>query len=447
MADADEIHRKITDLMMQATIQEQDTKRKADIYAAHPAKMSPFQWGRKAFVKATHAIKDRLDSHSVSTPPKSTVDSQSQIGPSNKSEASSFYETDEDDTRSRLNRRIAEGQNLANPKIQAMVGDGNIPRKPLPVYESMRSRSQRSGSLEDPFSDGYEAKATPPPQIDGEFGIDFNRRTQEKMPLKEQNSSHNQTSGFSTSPQQHLSVPQSTSRFSNLISGLAQHSNVMDFSSSPVGFSTPRIRLEPQSLAGSKRKTGVLSRTPSILEFSFEGKSDDENSLAASGTSKSVTDGSQSIKRKSAHSDLRSPALPLNKKSKLTSMPSNEEATLTAGISQLATEEERVPLSRKDKNTTLRLLGRPASKGRGLNIFELGKGKAPETKNEDENKKPRPRPIIGKRASLPRPSSMLSGGRDPRPGMKRLTSIDADSMDIDELQMDDADYQIGRKRR
>ena len=447
LADPDELQRKITNLMMQAATQEENTKRKAEIYAAQPAKMSPFQWGKRAFVKASHAIKDRLSSHSIDTPPKSIVESQSHVSLNNESEASSFYDTDEDDTRNRLNRRIAEGQNLANPKIQAMVGDGNIPRKPLPVYESMKSRSQRSGSLEDPFSDGHEANMNPSPHIDGTFDIDFDKRTNEKMTIGDPVSTYKQIDGILAGPQQHLSVPQSALRFSNLLSGLAQHSDVMDFSSSPVGFSTPRVRLEPQPLAGSKRKTRALSKSPSILDFSFEGKSDDEESLALSTNSKSVTDGSQSVKRKSAHSDLRSPAFPLNKKSKLVFMPSSEETSLAAGISHLATEEGRAPLSSRDANSVLRSLSRPAAGGRGLHILELGKGKEPATRYGDESKKPRPRPIIGRRSSLPRPSSMIFSGREARPSMKRLTSIDADSMDIDELQLDNAEYQVGRKRR
>ena len=447
LADADDMQRKIKNLMVQAAIHEKDTKTAADIYEAYSVKMSPFQWGKKAFVKATHAIKDRVNNHSIGTSPQMMANSQSHIGLNDESEASSLYETDEDDTRSRLTRRIAEGQNLANPKIQAMVGDGKIPRKPLPVYESMKSRSLRSGTPEDPFSDGYEAKATPSPQIDGQFDIDFNKRAHEKVPFEDHHWPDKETNAILPGPRQHLSVPHATTKFSNLISGLAQHPDVTDFSSSPVGFSTPRIRLEPQPVAGAKRKTGLLSRSPSILEFSFESKSDDETSLAASTTSKSVTDGSQSIKRKSAHSDLRSPTITSHKKSKLASLSTSADASLVAGISQMATNEERIPLSPRDRNATFRLLGHPASKGRGLNIFELGKGKIPKITSTEENKKPRPRPILERRPSLPRPKSMLFRGRDPRPGLKRLTSIDADGMDIDELQIDDANYQVGRKQR
>ena len=445
MADADDLQTKITTLMMQAAIQEEDTNRKAKLYAAHSAQISPFQRGRKVFGKATRAIKDRLSSHSNETPPpKPTVHPPKHVHLSPGREACSIYDSEESDTRSRLKRRIAEGQNLANPKIQALVGDGNIARKPLPVYESMKSRSQRSGSLDDPFSDGEEAKPSSCPQINTGFNIDFNKPMHKKTLAKDPPAAYDQMDSILAGSQQSLSVREATPRYSNMISGLAQHPDVMDFSSSPVGFSTPRIRLEPQPVIGPKRRTGSPSRTPSILEFSFEGKSDDEQSLAPSTNSKSVTDGSQSVKRKSAHSDLRSPALPAKKKSKVVSQSSNEE--LAMGISLMDTEDERIPLSSKDRNTVLGPPRRSASKGRGLNIFDLGKGKAPEAKNDDESKKARPRPIIGRRSSLPRSGSTLFNGRESRPGLKRLTSIDADSMDVDELQINDAAYQVGSKK-
>ena len=56
--------------MMQAALQEEDTDRKAKLYAAHPAKISPFQRGKQVFVKATRAIKDRLSNHSDEAPAK-----------------------------------------------------------------------------------------------------------------------------------------------------------------------------------------------------------------------------------------------------------------------------------------------------------------------------------------------------------------------------------------
>ena len=441
LAGASELHRKVTGLMQQAATEEEETKRRAEIYAAYPSKMSPFNWGKKAFVKATHAIRDRLNNHSTTTPPNQRMDSQRRLRLQDESDASSVDDICEDDSKKRLIRRIAEGRNLANPKIQTMVGDGNIPRKPLPVYESMRSRSLRSGSEEDPFSDGFEAPVSPYSQIDGKLDVNFNKHTHGNAKVSNYlNTAPRQVDRTLDGPHQQLSKSKSTPRFSNIVSGLAQHPNVMDFSSSPLGFSTPRIRLEPYtSASGPKATTATLTRSPSIIEFSFEDQSDDGDSITPSTISKSFTDGSQSVKRKSAQSDLRLSTLS-RKKSKLASGSSNEDVEMAMGYSKMDAEEGKLPLSPRDKNAILKPLEHPKGKGEGarLTIFELGKETA-----ANGGKKSRPRPIIGKRTSIPRPSSLFAMGRESRPGMRRLTSIDADMMDIDELQADDERYQVG----
>ena len=441
--------------MQQAAILEEDTKEKAKLYASYQSKMSPFNWSKKAFVKATHALKDRLSNHSATTPPDSRVDSQSHLPLCQPSAMLSVDETNDKDNNMRLIRRIAERRNLSKPKIQTMVGDGSVPPKPLPVYESMKSRSLRSGSEEDPFSDGLEAQASAYSHISGDLEIDFNKRTHGMArAMKNHNHFDGQIESKKDEPQEHVSGVKSTPAqpFSNKTSGLAQHPNVMDFSSSPLGFSTPRVRLEPQaSTSGLKPNLGALTRSSSIIEFSFEAKSDDEKSA------KSITDGSQSIKRKSAQSDLRSPTFPAGKRSKLASWSSNEEENLEMGPHKLDKEEEKLPLSPKDHNAVMKLPAHHSDNGGRVTIYQLGN-------ESNDGKKARPRPIIGKRTSLPRPSSMFPSGRESRPGMKRLTSIDAgmdtwrpgvkrptsvdvDMMDIDELQTVDARYQVGGKQR
>ena len=309
----------------------------------------------------------------------------------------------------------------------------------------MKSRSQRSGSADDPFSDGDEASISPCPQNHAAFDIDFSRPKHEHTPAKDTSATCEPKNSTLSPLRPRPLTSKSTLTCSSWPSSLAQHPNVMDFSSSPVGFSTPRIRLKPQLAKSTKRSVQTLQRSPSLLDFSFEGKSEDEHSLAPSATSKSVTDGSQSVKRKSAHSDLRSPALPAKKKSKIFPSSSNEEMAI--GVSLMGIEDERVPLSSQDRNTVLAPGGRLASKSRGLKIFDVGKGKSVEAKCDGENRKVRPRPIINRRSSLPRSSSGLFSGRDSRPGLKRLTSFGADSMEIDELQINDATYQVGNNKR
>ena len=424
--------------MHQAAIQESQTRQKAAIYATESAKLSPLEKGKKAFVKATRAIKERLSSSSSSNDRPFNTRRLGSIGRSSSGgwEPPPQYESQEELTRGRLDRRIAEGENLSNPKIQKLTGDGNIPRKPLPVYESMRSRSQHSGS-DNPFSDTNDEGDQPSPEDYSGFDFDFSKRKHKgkavraSMPVIEQMNISSEQYG------QHLAVPQSISRFSNMVSGLAQHSDTEFFSSSPVGYSTPRIRLEPQPpIMGNGTGAGGLQRSPSILEFSFEGLSEDASSEAQSPKTRG-SEGSASVKRKGAAEDLRSQVAPATKKLKTDSTASKDEG-LAAGISHLATEDDRGLLSLDSSDAGDAKPSRNASKRKGMSIFDLGRAKFPEGTVQDDAKKYWTRAIASKRASVSQSTSVLfSRGRESRAGMQRLEHVDGDDMDIDELQAND----------
>ena len=447
-ADAAKLSKKISNLMQQAAAQESQTKQRAAIYAAESAKLSPLERGKKAFVKATRAIKERLSSSSSSNEKPFNTRRLGSIGRSSSGgwEPPPQYESQEELTRGRLDRRIAEGENLSNPKIRKLTGDGNIPRKPLPVYESMRSRSQHSGS-DNPFSDADDEDGHPMPEDYSGFDFNFSKRKHKgkvvraSMPVMEQVHGPSEQSG------QHLTVPESTSRFSNMISGLAQHSDTEYFSSSPVGYSTPRIRLEPQPpMSKNKTAAGTLQRSPSILEFSFEDQSEGASSETQSPKTR-ASEGSTSVKRKGATEDLRSRVTPATKKLKTDSVSSKDEGGLAAGISQLATEDDRGLLSLGSTNTVVARPRGNASKRKGMSIFDLSKGKFPEGTGEDEVKKPWPRALASKRSLAPRPSSVLfSRGRESRAGMQRLEQIDGDDMDTDELQANHAALHVGGQK-
>ncbi len=446
-ADAAKLSRKISSLMQQAAAQESQTKKKAAIYAAELVKISPLEKGRKAFVKATRAIKQRLNSSSSSNDKPFNTRRLGSIGRSSSGgwEPPPQYESQEELTRGRLDRRIAEGENLSNPKIQKLTGDGNIPRKPLPVYESMRSRSQHSGS-DNPFSDADDEDDHLAPKDYSGFDFDFSKRKHKgkavraSMPVKEQ------VDGPPEQSDQHLTVPKSTSRFSNTISGLAQHSDTEYFSSSPVGYSTPRIRLEPQPPThGNNASSGTLQRSPSILEFSFEGQSEDASSEAQSPKTR-ASEGSTSVKRKGATEDLRSQMALATKKLKTDSVSSRDDRVLAAGISQLATEDVRDLL--ESTNAVIAKSSRNASKMKGMSIFDISKGKIREGTGGDEAKKPWTRAVASKRSSLARPSSVLfSRSRESRAGMHRLEQTDGNDMDIDELQTDDITFRVGGHKK
>ena len=444
-ADAAQLSKKISNLMQQAAAQEVQTRQKAAIYAAESAKLSPLEKGKMAFAKATRAIKERLSSSSSSNDRPFDTRRLGSVGRSSSGgwEPPPQYQSQEELTRGRLDRRIAEGENLSNPKIRKLTGNGNIPRKPLPVYESMRSRSQHSAS-DNPFSDADDEEVHLSPEDYSGFDFDFSKRKHKgkavraSMPVMEQVESPSEQSG------QHLAVPKSTTRFSNMISGLAQHSYTECFSSSPVGFSTPRIRLEPQPPAtGEKNTGGALQRSPSILEFSFEGQSEDASSDAQSPKTR-ASEGSASVKRKGAAEDLRSQIAPATKKLKTDSISSKDEGGLAAGISHLVTGDDRVLLSHESTNAAIAKPSRNASKRKGMSIFDLGKGKLVEGIVEDEAKKLWARATASKRASGSRPTSVLfSRGRA---GMQRLEQTDGDDMDIDELQLDDAVFHAERQK-
>lgn len=447
-ADAAKLSKKISNLMQQAAAQESETKQKAAIYATESAKLTPLEKGKKAFAKATRAIKERLSSSSSSDKPFVT----GRLGSIGRSSSGGWepppqYESQEELTRVRLDRRIAEGENLSNPKIRKLTGDGNIPRKPLPVYESMRSRSLHSGS-DNPFSDADDEEGHFSPEDYSGFDFNFNKRKHVVRSVRASTPVVEQVDSPPERIRQHLAVPKPTSKFSNMISGLAQHSDTEYFSTSPVGYSTPQIRLEPQPPANRNKTTaGSLQRSPSILEFSFESQSEESSSEAQSPKTK-ASEGSMSVKRKGATEDLRSQIAPAAKKLKTDSMSSKDEAGLAAGISHLATRDDRGLLSPESSNVVVVKSSHNASKRKGMSMFDLSKGKLPERASEDNVKKHWTRAIANKRSSTSRPSSVLfSRGRESRAGMQRLEKNDGDDMDIDELQTDDVAFHVGGQQK
>ena len=451
--DAEELTSKITNLIQEAVAQEAQTRQKAAIYASESAKLSPLERGKNAFVKATRAIKERLTNSSTSgssqRPRGPTRPASSRRTPSPDSDLPPEYETPEETRRTRLERRIAEGQNLSNPKIWQLTGNGNIPRKPLPVYESMKSRSRRSDSLDDPFSDGNELESRPLTHDFSGFDFDFSNRKNKGRSIPPSFLSKAHADDPSKTSSTHLIVPPHTSRFSSMVSGLAQHADTECFSSSPIGYSTPRIRLESQPPAKQNKSTkGALVRSPSILEFSFEDPSNGTSSSPASPQPRASEGSSLSVKRKGATDDLRSHVKPATKKVKRNSVASIESLGLASGISRMETHDERVPLSPKSANTHLLAPQQDQSKlKRGLSIFDVGKGKAPESREDVGANQLRPNITTLTKSSVPRPSSMaFNRVLHSRPEMHRLSSYDAEDMDIDELQTDDAAYQVGSKK-
>ena len=460
---AADLSRKISTLMAQAAAQEEQTKSKTDVYNATSVKASPLERGKNAFAKATRAIKERLSNGSIERPPKmkkpfgNRHSSFQEMGPVGPPTTSWQYEILNGLSREKLDRRIAEGENLSNPKIKSLTGDGSIPRKPLPVYESMRSRSMRSNS-EDPFLDGRDGQGSLPPQDFSGFNFDLSKQKDkyESKAGEHPNftlGANRQTEKHSLASNQHPMTPPSTSRFSNLISGLAQHSDTMYFTSSPLSHSTPRARLEPgvdadaDSLSRrvlTRSQSAVNSSSEDLCEGVYTGTPSPRRDQARLSNGSSL-----SVKRKEATADLRSQLSPSPKKIKTDSTGLKEDLKLVAGISDLATGAQRAPLSPKDINTTGNHTLANTSKRKGMSIFDVGRGKGPESKGDDKPlQKVRSRSNHVKRSSVTRPNSSLFGyRRNSRTNIHQPTQADADEMDIDELQSEDAAYQLGGKKR
>ena len=439
--DAELLNKKITSLLQQASDREaQLTYKKKKEYsrAEFITKPSPLQRGKNAISKATRAITGRLNSGRRANTPN--VRRPGPIESSPNSFIALEYHAEPRKRSATIERRIAEGENLGKSKIQSIVGDSSIPRKPLPVYESMKSRQSSADSLENPFSDGNQTEGTISPEIQADLDFDFSRRKG-----KAKHSAHEPFSSEGLEPEINIrastDVPQPL-KFSNKVSGLTQHPQVTAFSSSPLDHSTPRFRLDPASSVGEQAKAPTtLKRSLSILEFSFEDSDEDE--ISAEPKTSSASDPTGSIKRKSAKANLRSQLSPTAaKRLRRSSDISRDDLALEHDFRQLITQDKNT-LIEKDNNANIEKPGTAESKTKGLGIFEASKGKLPLQNAAGVAKRFRSRTVPTGRPSIPRPNSILFS-RESRAHYRLRDTTDGDTMDVDELQMYDDCYSIGR---
>lgn len=392
------------------------------------------QRGRDAIVKAGRAIVDHLSSSSSSN--SSSAERGARRGPKDGNlldvsrEGSLDHEpaTDDATSRKRTNRRIAEGTNLSKPKIRLITGDGHIPRKPLPTRKDMKMSEQTSTVVEDPFSDDIWLKSPSGEHGSPDLNVESRNRLSRAVSVP---------SGDALEDSEERSIGMSPinsntlSRFSDRISGLVQHPDVEVFSSSPVGYSTPRVRLVPTySADGTRRLTIVKSSVPSLLDFSFEDSdglgSPDE--LALSQSTEAYKN--LSLKRKTAKEDLRTVVPRPTKKPKRTPMPGGEEVSLASRIEKLDTQDIG-PLGTKDQNKKINGMGRGGSKGKGLTIFDHGKSKEAKPAQTEAAKKLRRK--HSKRSSIPRPVGRPSDRDRKASSAIMIRSRGADITDDDEL--------------
>ncbi|KAL8929377.1 MAG: hypothetical protein Q9172_000550 [Xanthocarpia lactea] len=387
--------RKLYNLTRQAETQEAETKAKEKKLALAEAssRPSPLRRGRSVLMTAKHAIAKRLGSPNIKLGRFKTP----------------LY-------------RALSGSGDA--PVDEMSKSVSAPPRPLPVYESMRSRQEPLESQEDPdpFSDKMEMD-----EAWSDFDSIFDRRAVKGVGPPDGFSSQtpSMNTADETASEKLLIQSKSITGFSNKLSGLKQHPNPEFFSSSPVGFSTPRVRLEPTADAdGRKRLSTVPVSDPFSNEVSAErDTSDDEDDpLIHNGTN--VVYGS-SMKRKSATEDLHSQ---MAKRAKTDSGTSAGTAMLAQGFDELGTNDWQ-PMQGIERTAEDVACTDDARGGHGFGIFDLGKR---------EEAEPRYRYSVGSlgmrrhsrqhSSSQSRPTSVLFS-RETRARVLMLDSYKEDQMD------------------
>ena len=423
--EAENLSRKISTLMQQAAAREAEkASQLKELSMTASNKASPLQKSKRALSKATQALTSRF-SNSGRRPSTS----KARQSESSSSVLVGFEYPGEPKT------------SLSNIQRGDITAASGIPRKPLPVYDSMRSVRQSSDPLQDPFSDGHRIAGHPSPEIHVEFDFDFDKHKRKgRKPNEDQAVSHPTTFNDDTMPSGSAQHP---SRFSNKISGLAQHPNTMIFSSPPIGFSTPSSRLYPPlgSLDASSLASN-MAQTPSILEFSFE--ESDEDDVAELKNSR-PTDQSLSVKRKNAKEDLRAQLSPLSKRArKGRDTPTDEKGLMSE--TNHPDSEQGGPLIKNHESTKSSRPATADSKINGPGMMEAVMEKGPLSVIGEKFKRPRARTTAAKRLSIPTPNSILFS-RESRAHYRLRDTTDGDSFDVDELQIDDGGYKVRAVRK
>ncbi|KAL8953199.1 MAG: hypothetical protein Q9222_000934 [Ikaeria aurantiellina] len=394
-------------LVQQADIQQAQTKEKERILAAanRSFKPSPLQRGKSVLLTAKHAIATCLSSPKI-----------------------------------KLGRaQIAFNRAIGGPEYGALSQQLETDKPTntlLPVYESMRTRRETPEPQQEqnPFSDKMEVDEAWS-DLDANFKRpnDKNGHDGGKLPASETS-----TSGPDYSADEKVLLrTKSPSTFSNKVSGLRQHPNPEFFSSSPIGFSTPRVRLEPMSDAnGKKRLSTVLVRDPSTQNELDQ--SDDE-------ANRCVNHGHDLLygllrKRKSI---VDNPGSPTSKRAKTDSSHSEGNGVFTQD-SNLLGASERPSSQDVEQGQAAVSLGDERIRDKGFGIVDLGIGKEAGASSYGFAESSSFRPSSRRHSSsLSRPTSVLFS-RETRARMPLLENHNEDRMDVDELQLGESSKTIGR---
>ncbi|KAL9602250.1 MAG: hypothetical protein Q9219_001974 [cf. Caloplaca sp. 3 TL-2023] len=400
LADTPSLGQRVAALQQVAVIQEAETKEKEKRLAFIEAssKLSPFQRGKCVLTTAKRAIASRLGSSKI-----------------------------------KLGRDKAPlNLTLSGPRYEAIrdtAGRISTAQRSLPIYESMRTRRETPEPEEepDPFSDSVETN-----EAWSDLDLDSNRLNDGGSRVRQYSVSQAPLAKVEHSSASEISsVPSDRpSEFSNKLSGLRQHPNPQFFSSSPIGFSTPRVRLKPvHDTNGKKRLSTVLVRDSPMSDYSSErDNSDDEDGPLI--RHRHDARNASSMKRKSATEDLR---LQVSKRAKTDSATSGESAILTRNFGQLDTNDARA-MQGIEQSEGDGVSGRNELKNNKFGIFDRSKGNMAEIETdgliEDCSMRRHSRQTS---SSLSRPTSVLFS-RESRARIPLLKKYEDDEMEIDELQ-------------
>ncbi len=455
MTEAEILNNKTNIFMDQAPAEEAEpiVTRKRSIGSQRVARFSPLQRGRHAFTKASRAIADRI-SRSTSTSRigekklAMSATGDSPPGSSHGSIPSLRPNTDDDSGWGRHHRRIAEGENLARPKIQAMTSDGQIRRKPLPLQESnmMGSPSLSPYKSHAPTSSSGKDRMGGSPQrpTDVEYDINF---PEDRYSSDDEASSQFDHLQIKSAPRM-KALPRATrpSLEYLVVNGLAQHPDTMVFASPPVKSSEPKTRPGPQADVENHR------RVPSSKQED-RGEEDGLVEVCPNSRSRTTSNGNMSVKRKSATRDLRSQlsvAMKRTKRGSVDSDSSKEELVIGGGTGQRE-KADRPTLKGKERNRLSALFNTKTAPptmeagNRGYFIHDYSKENEPMTFAEHKGWWSQGRGSGGKKSSNHRRSSLFS--RDSRIHAQHMDASEGDNMAIDELQTNDKAYQVGEKKR
>ena len=322
---------KVSSLMQPADVEEPNPRTVQPLVkhreAKHLFKVPRLQKGREVFTRAKKAISERLSSSASSKEElkwdKAKHDRYAPQSPGTAGIVDEKYRFNDNDTNlQRLNRRLAEGANLSNRKVKALTTGGSVFRKPTPIHNSMKSPMHWSDTLQDPFSDEQLSTHGMPSSDLFDPNLDDSRRKTKSArrigtygPLP--------SSSQLILPIEELSLYNTPEDrpFSDQFSGLRQHPGVGFFSSSPIGFSTPRFRLEPEvHVSGKKRLSVVPAYEPSLLDFNCDGLSEDEISKLPTLPTLKFDKTDLTRKRKNAAVDQGLEPTPVTKKAKTDEM-------------------------------------------------------------------------------------------------------------------------------